>query len=152
VIYYLSSFFLMFLLQMTSLVLAETAQIDILNRTVVLPRVCSWYLRDFCLNNNSTSYSSNNSSGNRNSTSTSISLSNSNSKLLSLKSSSNSSSSTSIGSSAALPIHCVRVIVPYLRETDRNVLIGMLQDGLGSINIRFRPYSFRSRLLQKYDS
>lgn len=131
---------------MTALVLAETAQIDTLSRTVVLPRVCSWYLRDFCTltSNNSYStlpppYTSNNSNGRGRNI-------HSNNKLLAsaLKSSGNSS--------ALLPINCVKVIVPYLRESDRQVLITMLQDGQGTINIRFRPSSFRSRFLKRYVS
>lgn len=122
--------------QMTSLVLAETAQIDQTNRTVVLPRVCSWYLRDFCApGNNNNSCSSNN-----------------NSMKMTAPRLRHSSSTVGIGTSSVLPINCVKVIAPYLRDTDRQVLVSMLQDGISSINIRFRPYSFRSRFLQKYVS
>ena len=53
-------------------------------------------------------------------------------------------------SGAALPINCLKVILPYLREVDRDRLIGMLQDGLGSVNIRFRSYSYRTRMLKKF--
>ena len=53
-------------------------------------------------------------------------------------------------SGATLPINCLKVILPYLREVDRDRLIGMLQDGLGSVNIRFRSYSYRTRMLKKF--
>jgi hypothetical protein len=37
---------------MTTLVLAETCQIDAERKNAVLPRICSWYLRDFSTRRN----------------------------------------------------------------------------------------------------
>jgi len=131
----------------TSLVLAETAQVDVLNRTVVLPRVCSWYLRDFCVQSGQSSggFRGNNRSGNGNGSNkvaSSIALS------TLKKTSMGVTSAGTVG--GALPITCLKVIAPYLRESDIKALMTMLQNDPESVNIRFRPFAFRSRLLQRY--
>ena len=123
----------------TALVLAETAQIDFINRTVVLPRVCSWYLRDFCVRP-------------RQSDGNGIDIGNGNGKaLLSLKRSIGGNIVNAAGiTGATLPVNCLKVIAPYLRIHDMKALLLMLQDDIGTVNIRFRPFSFRSHFLQRY--
>ena len=48
----------------------------------------------------------------------------------------------------SLPIDCLRVIMPYLKEHDRNALLSMLEEGI-SPNIQFRSFIFRCRTLTK---
>lgn len=48
----------------------------------------------------------------------------------------------------SLPIDCLRVILPYLRESDRLSLLSMLEEGI-SPNIQFRSFIFRCRSLSK---
>lgn len=88
---------------MTSLFLSQFCHIDTERKNVELPRICSWYLRDFSKRPN-----------------------------------------------GALPIDCLRVIMPYLHEHDRLALLSMLEDGV-SPNIQFRSFIFRCRTLTKLE-
>jgi hypothetical protein len=89
---------------MTSLFLSQFCNIDTERKNVELPRVCSWYLRDFSKRSN-----------------------------------------------GSLPIDCLRVIMPYLRDHDRSALLTMLEEGI-SPNIQFRSFIFRCRTLTKLES
>jgi hypothetical protein len=89
--------------QMTALFLSQFCTIDTERKNVELPRICSWYLRDFSKRPN-----------------------------------------------GSLPIDCLRVIMPYLRESDRFALLAMIEEGV-SPNIQFRSFVFRCRTLTRLE-